>query len=348
MKILIVRFRQLGDTVLSTPLFNTLHATFPEASIDLVLNDRIAPLLAGHPAIRRIHAFSEAERHNMARYLPRVWQIVHREHYDVIIDQFTTFYSQLFALFSPSTRYRIAVDKWYSRLMSNYTLPKCGRGSMVDHNINMAAPLEAIRPLQHDRHISLSITARELESMRSYLEGCGLDLSRPIILMGVTAKLSSKTWAEDRMAWVIDRFTGRYPDAQIIFNYAPGAEETNARRIYNRLADGRNVFIDVQTRSPRELFALAHFICFYFGNEGGARHIVHAAGKPSLVICAPNSLKSTWIPQDEVPAEGVSADDFGPTDGLPPARRYDMIDKEEVWRRLEKAFSLLPASVCKD
>ena len=272
MKILIVRFRQLGDAVLSTPLFNTLHATFPEASIDLVLNDRIAPLLAGHPAIRRIHAFSEAERHNMARYLPRVWQIVHREHYDVIIDQFTTFYSQLFALFSPSTRYRIAVDKWYSRLMSNYTLPKCGRGSMVDHNINMAAPLEAIRPLQRDRHISLSITARELESMRSYLEGCGLDLSRPIILMGVTAKLSSKTWAEDRMAWVIDRFTGRYPDAQIIFNYAPGAEETNARRIYNRLADGRNVFIDVQTRSPRELFALAHFICFYFGNEGGAPH----------------------------------------------------------------------------
>ena len=53
-KILVVRFRQMGDAILATSLLNTLHKSFPEAKIDFVLNQRIAPLFEGHPSVNHI------------------------------------------------------------------------------------------------------------------------------------------------------------------------------------------------------------------------------------------------------------------------------------------------------
>ena len=48
----------------------------------------------------------------------------------------------------------------------------------------------------------------------------------------------------------------------------------------------------------------------YFGNEGGGRHIVHAMGRPSLVICSPFASKTTWLPQDtDIVAQGIDAKD---------------------------------------
>ena len=49
--ILVIRFRQMGDAILATPLLNTLHRSFPDAEIHFVLNERIAPLFEGHPAV---------------------------------------------------------------------------------------------------------------------------------------------------------------------------------------------------------------------------------------------------------------------------------------------------------
>ena len=61
--ILVIRFRQMGDAIVATPLLSSLRQTFPEAQIHFVLNDRIAPLFEGHPAIDRIITFTNEERH---------------------------------------------------------------------------------------------------------------------------------------------------------------------------------------------------------------------------------------------------------------------------------------------
>lgn len=334
MNILVIRFRQLGDAILATPLLNTLHATFPEAHIDLVLNARIAPLFEGHPALHRIITFTDDERHHMLTYLRKVWRTVHHTRYDVIIDMRSTLNTQPFALFSLHTPYRVAVRKAYTRVASNHLLPKWGSKSMVDHNIGLATPLQVLRPLVADRHITLPMPPAALAAMQQYLDRMGIDRTKPIVLMGVTAKLSHKTWDEERMTELVDRFIDRYPEAQIIFNYAPGQEEANARRIYANLRRPDCVFIDVQAKSPGELLALSQCITLYFGNEGGARHIVHAAGRPSFVVCAPRSIKSTWIPQDQVPAEGISAADLADTTDMTDRQKYELITVDEVWRRL--------------
>ncbi len=317
MKILVVRFRQMGDAILATPLLSTLHRSFPDAEIHFVLNERIAPLFEGHPAISRIITFSDAERHAPMTYLRKVWQTVHQTRYDAIIDMRSTLNTMPFALFSLHSRWRIGIRKPYTFGIYNHRIEGCEDDeSMIAHNLKLAEPL---KPTVTDRNLTLSITEKEKADFRAYMQHEGIDFSRPVLLVGVTAKLESKTWAEDRMTETLRRLLDAFPHLQLIFNYAPGREAENARRIYSFLSPhsslptgegrgGASIFLNINAKSPRELAAMAANCTAYFGNEGGGRHIVHAMGKPSLVVCSPMASKTTWLPQDtDVLAWGIDA-----------------------------------------
>lgn len=303
--VLIVRFRQLGDAVLTTVLCNTIRATYPQAKIHYVLNDNIAPLFEGHPAIDRIITFTKDERHHALTYIRKIWRIMHETRYDIIIDKRSTFNSTPFALFSLHTPVRVALVKPYTRWLYNYRVGTVGNQPMIDHILEHLKPLEKWGPVDYCRTMSLGISAQEISDFRAYLQQQGADMKRPIALIGVTAKLAEKTWPKERMTEVLRRMIHTFPDVQLVFNYAPGQEEENAREIYQLLGRPANVLIDVQARSSRQLAALCGCISFYFGNEGGARHIVHAMQKPSLVVCSPLANPHVWIPKDEVPAVAI-------------------------------------------
>lgn len=344
MNILVIRFRQMGDAILATPLLSTLRANFPDAQIDFVLNERIAPLFEGHPAISRIITFTDTERHAFLTYIKKVWHTVHQTRYDAIIDMRSTANTMLFALFSLRTRWRIGISKPYTWGIFNHRYPGCADDeSMISHNLRLAEALLEERK-EEERNISLSISEEEKLRFRSYMQQQGIDFSRPVLLVGVTAKLESKTWPENRMTAVLRRFIDAFPQWQLIFNYAPGREADNARRIYDHLSDhaatsqSLPVYLSIEAKSPRELAAMAANCTAYFGNEGGARHIVHAMGRPSLVVCSPSASKVTWLPQDtDIPAIGISATDIRPDAcRLTPQQQYDLITVDRVWEELKK------------
>ena len=303
--ILVVRFRQLGDAILTTPLLNTLRRNFPGAQIHYVLNQRITPLFEGHPSVDRVIPFTDDELHHTAVYLRKVWRIVHATHYDVIIDKRSTLNTTPFVLFSLHTPVRVALAKPYTWLLYNYRVDRVANMPMIDHILAHLKPLERVKPLTYVREMTLFVSQTERETFGKYLQQHGVSLSRPIMLVGVTAKLESKTWPREKMTEVLRRFISRFPRVQIIFNYAPGREEQNARDIWHRLASPSAVFIDVQASSSRQLAAMSTFIDIYFGNEGGARHIVHAMRRPSLVVCSPVANPDVWIPKDAVPAQAI-------------------------------------------
>lgn len=317
--VLIVRFRQLGDAVLTTVLCNTIRATYPEAKIHYVLNDHIAPLFEGHPAIDRVIPFTKEERHHVLTYIKKVWRIVHETRYDIIIDKRSTFNTTPFALFSLHTPIRVALVKPYTRWLYTYRVGKVDCQPMIDHILQHLKPLEEQGPVNYQRRMTLGISPLEICDFRRRLQQYGLHLERPIVLIGVTAKLAEKTWPKEQMAETVRRLMERFPDLQLIFNYAPGEEERNAKEIYEMTGRPKQVFIDVQARSSRELAALCGSISFYFGNEGGARHIVHAMGKPSLVVCSQQANPDVWIPKDEVTAIAI---------------RHEEATVEQVWDRL--------------
>ena len=340
-KILVIRFRQMGDAIMATPLLNTLHAHFPDAEIDFVINDRLESLFEGHPAISHIICFNHKERHSFFTYLSKVWKIMHQTRYDAIIDMRSTVSTLYFSLFSLHSRYRIGIRKPYTMKIYNYRYEGCEADeNMIDHNLRLAEPLIGKDKTKTIRDLTLPLNDEEYNDFHRYMERQGIDFNRPVILVGVTAKLGNKTWAEDRMTETLLRLIKTYPKWQFIFNYAPGKEAEDARRIYDvlceRLPAAANAcFLNIEARSPRQLAAMAACCTAYFGNEGGERHIVHAMGRPSFAICSPMASKATWLPQDtNILTQGIAASDLTDTTGMTHEQQYDLITVDEVWPRL--------------
>lgn len=59
MKILVIRHDNIGDLVLTTPVFAALRERFPAASIEALVNSYNAPVLAGHPDVDRVHVYTK-------------------------------------------------------------------------------------------------------------------------------------------------------------------------------------------------------------------------------------------------------------------------------------------------
>ena len=334
--ILVVRFRQMGDAIVATSLLSTLHESFGDAEIDFVLNDRIAPLFEGHPAIRRVIAFSDADRHHFATFIRKVWRVTHERHYDVVIDLRSTANTMLFALLAPRPCLRIGLRKPYTWGVFDRRVGTSGENeSMIDHNLKFARQLSTFGELKVCRDLSLGISQAEREAFRAYMAQEGIDFGRPVVLVGVTTRLDNKSWPSDRMTALLDRLTATYPGIQLVFNLAPGREAEKALGIYKAMGSKKGIFVNILAKSSRELAAMAANCDVYFGNEGGSRHIVQAMGKPSFVICSPLARRRKWVPADtSVPALAIEADDIAPTTGLTLEEKYALITVDAVWERL--------------
>lgn len=319
----------MGDAVMSTPLLDSLRRTYPDAQIDFVLNERIAPLFEGHPSISNIITFSDSERKGFLRYLRKVRRVVREGRYDVVIDMRTTANTALFALFARRSALRIGLDKPYLRWFYNRRVPKCGPLPMVEHNLRFAAAVSS-DDSRFTRRLSLGIAEAECERMRRRMEQAGIDMTRPVVLAGVTTKLLHKEWPRQYMAEVLSDMLNRHPEYQVVMNYAPGAEEQRAREVLDKITEGKErVYMQPQAGSMRELAALAANCSFYFGNEGGARHIVQAMGRPSLAICARGIRPATWIP-DYGDSYGIE----GSVETVDGKEEYRHPQCDEVKRRL--------------
>jgi len=342
-KFLVIRFRQMGDAVLATSLLNAIKLNFPESETDFVLNERIAPLFATHPAIDHLITFTDKERHSPIIYLRKIWRIMRRGKYDVIIDMRSTVNTLPFALFSPFSRYRIGIKKFYTSLAFNHRFPECAPGmDMVTHDERLLSPLAKEKVLVPVNDISLHVTDDEMNAYRAYLERCGVDLTHPTLLCGVVSKLSYKSWNSDYMMDVLCRVLETFPELQLVFNYAPGEEEAAAQALYRRMGSPENVFINVKAADMRQLVCLASSCNGFFGNEGGARHIAHAVGRPSLVVVSPAVDKTNWLPKNSVFARGISASDVVASEKLSHmsySEKYSCITPDYVWAQLKEFIS---------
>ena len=308
MNILIIRFRQIGDSVLGLGLITTLRRTFPQAQIHYVLNQGIAPVYEHHPDIDRVITFSREENASLRAYFNKVREVVSRTHYDVIIDMRSTTRTLLFSLFSLGSKYRIGRKKWYATGILNHQIDTYNprmQASMLERNLWLAEPFEKDTTVQYTDEFRLYVTPEELSAYRQYMQEQGIDFGRPVMLVNVTTKLEHKCYPEQKMVQILEQILQNYPQWQMVFNYAPGQEEENARRIYHLLNCPQQVKIDLQARSLRELMCLCKLSTLYFGNEGGARHIAQAMETPSLALFSPSAQMSKWLPRNDVPAEGL-------------------------------------------
>lgn len=338
--ILVIRFRRVGDSVLSMALCHSLRLTFPEAKIDFVINKGIHTLYENHPDVDRVITFDDKENHSISGYLGKVWNVVHTTRYDIIIDMRTTVKTLWFSFFSPRTPFRIGCRKKYgwgilSHRVANHAK---GTGDRIDQNLMLMDPLSEIAQLKKSREFRLYVDEGRRAHFRQYMENKGIDFSRPVIMATVTARLEYKVWPKERMKTILRKIIAHY-DAQIIFNFA-GKEREMALLYHKELDNDPHIFTEIEANSLPDLCALLSNCDFFFGNEGGPRHIAQALDIPSYAIFPPNVAKGIWLPDEGTRFAGISPDDFVPvekqlSEKMSYSERMDLITCDAVWQGLD-------------
>lgn len=337
-KILVIRFRRVGDAVLGTSLCSSLRKTFPNAEIHYLLNTPIAALYEGHPDIDQVITFDGKDDKSFFRYIRRAWSIVRANKYDVIIDMRGTVRTLLFSLLSPFTTYRIGTKKGYSFLALNYPVDNRGdkTSNMIEHNLAFLKPLEKLAELKYCTDFRLYVSDAEKQHFHSCMQQAGIDFAKPVILAVVSARLQHKIWGKERMKQVLQKIIDNY-DAQIIFNFV-NAEREFAINIHKEMNNHPNIFTNIEANSLRDLCALSANCNFFFGNEGGARHLAQALDVPSFAIFPPKISKSRWLPGQGERFAGISPDDFcskSEQKTMSYEQRFNLITVDRVWELLD-------------
>src|SRR6266496_1574706 len=83
-RVLVIRLRSIGDTVLTTPSLIALKRFLPSATIDILLEDWVAPVLEGFPSIDNIIRLKPRSNYSRVRVareiLGRQYDVVYNLH----------------------------------------------------------------------------------------------------------------------------------------------------------------------------------------------------------------------------------------------------------------------------
>lgn len=342
LKILIVRFRRVGDAVLTTSICSTLKKSIPDAEIHYVLNENIAPLFEHHPDIDKVIPFSDRELKSIFRYLKKIRQVMKEGKYDVIIDARSTINTMLFPLMSLRSKYRIGLKKSYTHLVYNYRVnnqkdPE--RRDVIQQLLMLANPLSSEFDIKEKPVFSLHCTAEEIEKYREYMTSMGVDHKKPVVVCAVATRIEHKMWPLEYMRDVILRILDKYKDAQLIFNYAGEREKALAHQLHEMLGRDPRIFINLEAKNIRELAAVLANSNFFFGNEGGPRHISQAFEIPSYAIFPPEVGIEKWLPNRTDNYQGIDPIDIDPVMTIDKNVSYEekfrLITPNRVWEVLD-------------
>lgn len=294
MKILVVRFKQMGDAILATPVCNTFRKTFPDAEIDFVCYEHVAPIFKEDKNFNTI-TITNKVKNNAFRYLWEVWKIT-RKRYDVVIDLMSNPKSEWFTFLS-GAKYRVGRYSKHRGFTYTHKIKEPTEfKNEVEKGLRLIEPLEKEYDIKYDTNFKLYVTSEEKENMKKQMLEKGIDFTKPVVLCSVTAKHSFKIYPLDKMGETLGKILEKNKNIQMIFFGTP-EQKSDMEKVKSMVGENKNnIFTSIETKSVRDLLALISNSDMYFGNEGGARHMAQGLDVPSFAIFWPESDRECWCP----------------------------------------------------
>ncbi len=290
MKVLIIRLKQIGDSILALPVCNTLRKSVPDAEIHFLIYEHIVPLFEYHPSIDKLVTITPEERNNKSAFLNKLKQL-RAEKYDAALDIINTPTSLIITRFTGA---KIQAGFANKKLRSRFYPHKIHR--LGDGAGKRKVPiLEVLNiPLAYDYSIDIPLPAAEIMAMQTAIQQAGINTSRPLIAMMVYSRRDYKIWPAEYFIKLSNHLIAKY-NTQLYFVSGPG-EEQAVKLIADQVNENGSVFTRPEAPSTRDLACLLHCVDFFIGNDGGPRHIAQAVGTSTFSIFSPLMSKRGWIP----------------------------------------------------
>ena len=295
--ILVIRLRSIGDTVLATPSLFALRRFVPQARIDVLLEDWVAPVLEGSNLIDRV--ITIPPHSNAAR--ARVARDLHRTRYDVVYNLHGGTTATLLAR-ATGAKHRVGFIQYQYARLHNHVAPSpleiWGRPTL--HSVEQQLALVGWTgvPVTDRPATKLPVTEKAARSIERTLGQYGMGGDQPFALIHPAAALETKQWATENFARVTEALAARELAPIAIVS----SKEKPVLQSLNKLSAMPVIGLD--DLSLPEVTALAGRARLFVGNDSGIAHIAAAAGARCVVIFGSSNV-AHWRPWTSQPHEVV-------------------------------------------
>lgn len=281
-RVLVVKLRSIGDTVLATPSLIALKRFLPDAQIDILLEDWVAPVLDGFDAVENVLTVGKSTSDRIKTALD-----LRRRKYDVAFNLHGGTTATMLVRAS-GARHRVGVASYQYPFLYNHLLPSAAEfwGQEMTHSAEQQLAMIGFVgvPVEDRPKTRLAVTEKgRTARVSEWHEHGNYALLHPATAFG------TKQWPTENFARTAEFLSEK--GLKII-----AIASKNENKVLDELERESKVPITTfDDLTLPEITALASKAKVFVGNDSGIAHIAAAVGTPSVVVFG-SSNRNHWRP----------------------------------------------------
>jgi ADP-heptose:LPS heptosyltransferase len=301
-RILVTKFRAMGDTILLTAALKELHRQFPQAQIHAAVTEPWIWLLEGFPGVTKLLPVTwHQDRAARTKAATRLAFQLRKEKYDIVCGFHS---SPAAAMVGLSTGAKIRSIHFHSFKAKNMysTVQIPGKGTMKPV---VERDLDTVRALGLDvpEGIMPEIFLKNEEKAFAREEFKAWGLKRPVLGIALGASRPTKIWPLHRFAEVAQKWVNETQGSVLVISGPK--EESLTEEFYRSISSSPDLRPSIQVMPSCNVRVLASRISqlnALVGNDSGPRHLAAALNVPTVTIFGPeHPLEWHPYPQDRHP-----------------------------------------------
>jgi lipopolysaccharide heptosyltransferase II len=314
MRLLLIRLREIGDVVFTTPAIRALRQHFPKAHLSYVVEPAAAPIVAGNPHLDDVIVVPKREGIGGLFHDLAFGRRLRAARYDLVVDFHSGPRSSLMA--------------WLSRAPARVGYDVPGRGWMYTTRVPRPREIRARHAVENQFDLlnaigiptpdpaysptEIAVDRTAAAAVDDRLTSLGVRDDDELIAVHVSAGNPFRRWPPEAFASLIAMLLRRRPKRRVVVVAGPSDRDAAARVMGESLerlemADRNRVMSADFTLD--QLRALMDRAALYIGGDSGPMHIASATTVPIVGLYGPTlPVRSRPWRASQWPAEAAEVE----------------------------------------
>ncbi len=285
-KVLFLRQNQIGDALISTPIFAALKRHYPAMTIDVLLDRRNAIALEGNPHIRKRYIIKQKQLDILSAI-----RSIRKEHYDIVVDlvHSASSTSTLICLCA-NAKGIIGFERQNDFLYDEKVKMPAGRRMMrqlaeILRLFQLNPDEEPLLPCFHVSDTAHAFAEKVIKKLRT---------APGQAIIGINISASTKTfkfWGTQNFIELVKHLRIKRPDAAVLILYAK-----NYCEIAQEIAKQSGAAVCDETKTLADFAAIISRLHILITPDSAAVHLADIWRVPMLILTHLPQGETAWYP----------------------------------------------------